>query len=1342
MSKEYYLGLDMGTSSVGWAVTDKDYNLVRAKGKDLWGVRLFKEAETSAERRQHRTSRRRIQRERARIGFVRQIFANAIDEIDPGFYQRLDDSKYIEKDKNEQQPFALFSGDKFTDKEYYAKYPTISHLRKELCLSTEPHDVRLVFLAILNIFKHRGHFLNSNIGSDGIGNLKDIISPLCDDIQIIHENEICNKLGNILSSKELSNSRKYESIIELLDIDKKSNISEMLKLICGLTATISKVFPNNAYNEENIKKKLSFRDSGYDEKMAEIELFLSEENFEKISVLKQVFDWSVLSALMRDGVKTLSEARVLSYEKHHNDLKLLQKVYREFRPDLYDNMFRKMEDNSYSAYVGSVNSKYEKARRAAKSSIDDFYKRIKKDLSSIQDANVEYILGEMEKGSFLPKQLTNANGVIPNQLHSNELKLILKNAENYLDFLNERDEKGLTNSEKIIQMFEFNIPYYIGPLYNDHKHTAWSIRKDSGRVYPWNIEEKIDLKKSAEEFINRMVNDCTYMTNEKVLPKNSLMYEKFMVLNELNNLRVNGEKITVELKQSIYKELLTNGKKLTVKKIIEHLRKNGMVGANEEVDISGIDGDLTNTLTNYSRFKGVFGVDILTYEQEHIAEKIVFWSTVYGDSRKFLREKIKEEYADVFNDKQIEKILGYKFKDWGRLSKAFLELNGEKRQTGESKSIISRMWDENYNLMQLLSNDFTYLSALEESNDKIEKLFSELEYEDLDDYKLSAPVKRMVWQTMLVVKEVTGVLGGAPSRIFIEMARDNKSPKERKDSRKKILEDLYKQCKEDSRKWLAEMQNHTEADFRSKKLYLYYTQKGRCMYTGDAIEIDDLFNDNLYDIDHIYPRHFVKDDSIENNLVLVKKEKNAHKSDSFPIEGVIQTKNRKFWKSLLDGGFITKEKFARLTRTDDFTDSERAAFISRQLVETRQGTKVIASLFKSLFANSEIIYTKAENVSDFRKKYNMIKCREINDFHHANDAYLNIVVGNTYYVKFTNNPLNYIKEYRNNPKNYEYHMDKIFDHKVKRGNDIAWDVEKDRSISIVKKVMSKTTPLITRMCFERKGNLSDINAISARIISKVNGVGYIPTKLSDEKLNNTSIYGGYGNLTRTYFFLVEHGKSDKRVRTIEDLPLYLKNIADNIEMLEKYASEELHLVNPIVKLAKIKMYSLIKVNGFYLYLTGVSKTQLLVSNAVQMKLNYDNQMYIKKISRMNSTSLSDEDFEKYGITKECNVCLYDNLADKYSKNIFVKRPNAVGDKLISWRDSFIELDCQNQLYVLNQILQLSQCSNNGADLLLIGGVKSTGKMTLNKKISDKNEFKLINLSPAGLFGSEIDLLTV
>ena len=44
--KEYYLGLDIGTDSVGWAVTDPEYHVLRRKGKALWGVRLFDAANT------------------------------------------------------------------------------------------------------------------------------------------------------------------------------------------------------------------------------------------------------------------------------------------------------------------------------------------------------------------------------------------------------------------------------------------------------------------------------------------------------------------------------------------------------------------------------------------------------------------------------------------------------------------------------------------------------------------------------------------------------------------------------------------------------------------------------------------------------------------------------------------------------------------------------------------------------------------------------------------------------------------------------------------------------------------------------------------------------------------------------------------------------------------------------------------------------------------------------------------------------------------------------------------------------------------------------------------------
>ena len=74
LEKEYYLGLDLGVASVGWAVTDANYHLIRAKGKDLWGIRKFSEASTSVERRTHRINRRRRQREVIRNNMLRSYF--------------------------------------------------------------------------------------------------------------------------------------------------------------------------------------------------------------------------------------------------------------------------------------------------------------------------------------------------------------------------------------------------------------------------------------------------------------------------------------------------------------------------------------------------------------------------------------------------------------------------------------------------------------------------------------------------------------------------------------------------------------------------------------------------------------------------------------------------------------------------------------------------------------------------------------------------------------------------------------------------------------------------------------------------------------------------------------------------------------------------------------------------------------------------------------------------------------------------------------------------------------------------------------------------------------------
>ncbi len=247
---------------------------------------------------------------------------------------------------------------------------------------------------------------------------------------------------------------------------------------------------------------------------------------------------------------------------------------------------------------------------------------------------------------FLPKQITKENGTIPYQLHLEELKIILENAGAYLPFLKETDENGLTVEEKILQLMKFRIPYYVGPLNDRHKENgfAWVVKKTGEKVFPWNFEEVVDVQASAEAFIRRMTNKCTYLAGADVLPKNSLLYSRFMVLNELNNLKIDGEPISVELKQSIFENLFQKYKKVTRKKLLSYLRQENFPTAEDA--ISGIDGDFKGSLASYIEIRSIIGDKI---HQTEMVEEIIKGIVLFGDDRKLLRQSITTKFGETSN---------------------------------------------------------------------------------------------------------------------------------------------------------------------------------------------------------------------------------------------------------------------------------------------------------------------------------------------------------------------------------------------------------------------------------------------------------------------------------------------------------------------------------------------------------------------------------------------------------------------------------------------------------------------------------------------------------------------
>lgn len=124
MEKQNYdIGLDIGTDSVGYAVTDEQYNLCKFKGEPMWGTTLFDAAQTAIECRGFRTARRRLDRRQQRVSLLMELFASEIAKTDEGFFKRIKESYlYPETDNDKVRIFDTYE----KQKDYISKYPTNS----------------------------------------------------------------------------------------------------------------------------------------------------------------------------------------------------------------------------------------------------------------------------------------------------------------------------------------------------------------------------------------------------------------------------------------------------------------------------------------------------------------------------------------------------------------------------------------------------------------------------------------------------------------------------------------------------------------------------------------------------------------------------------------------------------------------------------------------------------------------------------------------------------------------------------------------------------------------------------------------------------------------------------------------------------------------------------------------------------------------------------------------------------------------------------------------------------------------------------------------------------------
>ena len=1255
---EYSIGLDMGTGSVGWSVVDEKGDLLHFKKKPTWGSRLFDGALPASEARVHRGQRRRYERRRWRLDLLQGLFKDEMDKVDPEFFMRLNQSRTIEGDP-------IFTKS-FTKANYYDRFPTIYHLRAYLMGTDEPADLRLIYLAMHNIVKHRGNFLREDEKSlsakhadskKAVTQFVDAFKEWCFSREYEFGNNPAKNIEKCLSDSKSSRSQLASEIAKSITVstgvaaaDRKL-VDNLAKAMVGLQCEFKHVF--GEFDCESTKLSLSD-----DEKLEVLKAACPDDSAELLDALCAVYSAYVLQGLLSYAPgQTISHNMIAKYDLYKTDLKTLRGLVREYAPSAYDGFFRGATYHDVNPDDSSKDYSYADAEgytayNLHKLSYDDFAKAVKKLLGGTDAVTDERYLNMMErfeKQQFLRRLKTSDNGAIYYQLHLEELTAIIKNQGRFYSFL--KEDEG-----KFESLVSFRIPYYVGPLtsvnaaQDNHKHNRfqWSERKPGMErevITPWNWDTIIDKNKSAENFIMRMTGDCTYLAGEKVLPKQSLLYEEFCVLSELNGVRWSDDgddwqRFDAAQCEGIVRELLHKYRRVTYKMLEDWLVREGDA--------------------NHPIVKGGQG------------ETVVMMEALRDEGLGF-QKKIDEHNRNYYG--QHGKDLGVN------------ELPG------------------------------------------------------------SPVIRRSLNQAIRIVEEIASIAGHAPANIFIEVTRDEDAGKKGKRSVKRWekIGEALKKLKEEG------VAVEVMDDFKEQKainanlderLSLYLMQNGKCLYSGKAINLEKLLaGSGEYEVDHIIPRAYIKDDSIENKA-LVLREENQHKTDQLLIDKSIRWKMRETWSQLHDAGLIGDKKYHNLLRSN-INENQLRGFIARQLVETSQMVKLTQALLEARFANegTRIVPVKASMSHNLREAAELVKCREANDFHHAHDAFLASRIGLFIQMRHPGiyeNPIGYshvIKKYVQEQSEVfkkthrmpgsagfvvNSFMSSGFDKDTGEVFKDSWDAEAE--VEGIRKALNYRQCYISRMPQQDTGAFWNATVYSPRDPKMGPKLALATKQGLDPKL-----YGGFSSQQFAYFFIYEAEKKGKPTYRFSQVPVWLAaRIEANPLVLEEYArglaeSEGLEYVD--IQRSKIYKKQLIELNGERFFITG----KKAMANNTEIAFSLDDAAYLERYV----LKCQGKPFRHIKTPSSADKILNRLLAGEFSRSRLF-RLISLDEK----RDNFELLSDDERGEVLIRILSLVNGTVGMADLRLIGGSKFAGYLQPNysKLLNDpKASFFIIDQSVTGMF---------
>lgn len=481
--------------------------------------------------------------------------------------------------------------------------------------------------------------------------------------------------------------------------------------------------------------------------------------------------------------------------------------------------------------------------------------------------------------------------------------------------------------------------------------------------------------------VERMRGKCTFEADCPRAAKASYSFQLFNLCQRINHIRlvVNGESIplTDEQRSMIY-DLAHQKAEVNY----THVRK--LLGLSDDVDFGGIryeEGKRTEAekktkikdLESYHKIKKCIvkvseaDFEALTHEQlDAIGEAL---------SKNQSDEVITSELSKSdISDKIIEALLSLpNFAKFGHLS------------VKACRKIIP-----------YLKQGMTYDKACQAAgyDFKAEKNEPKKYLPPIspDDNEITNPVvRRAVSQTIKVINAIIREMDESPVYINIELARElaydlnerNKIKKEQ-DLNADNNEKLMTQLKEYYR-------NPTGQDL--VKFKLWQEQDGRCLYSGEPIEIERLCEPGYVDVDHIVPYSICFDDRMANKVLVLARE-NRQKRNRLPLQ-YLEGKKRDDFILLVNQSHLKSAKKARLLK-ENITDE--AEWKQRNLQDTQYISSYMASYIREnlMFApyltdrKRHVMAVNGAITSYMRKRWGIKKVREEGDMHHAVDA---VVIG-------------------------------------------------------------------------------------------------------------------------------------------------------------------------------------------------------------------------------------------------------------------------------------------------------------------------------------------------------------